>query len=58
MKRIYSMYTVLFPTGRTEVFSVKELAETYVVAYRGILISKPLDFNSEMRYNELLNKEI
>ena len=52
------MYTVLFPTGRTEVFSVKELAETYVVAYRGILISKPLDFNSEMRYNELLNKEI
>ena len=52
------MYTVLFPTGRIEVFGVKALAETYIIAYRGVLISAPLDFNSDMRYNELLNKEI
>lgn len=47
------MYTVLFPSGRTEVFRVKALAETYVVAFRGVLISKPLDFNSISNYNEL-----
>lgn len=32
------MYTVLFPSGKTLTFSVKALAETYVVAYRGVLI--------------------
>jgi len=36
------MYTVLFPTGRTEVFRVKALADTYVLAFKGILISAPL----------------
>jgi hypothetical protein len=33
------MYTVLFPNGNTLVFSVRAVAETYVVAYRGVLIS-------------------
>lgn len=51
------MYTVLFPSGRTEVFRVKSLAETYVIAYRGVIIAKPLDFNSIPMYNKLLNKE-
>lgn len=32
------MYTVLFPSGKTLVFSVKALAETYVTAYSGVLI--------------------
>ena len=32
------MYTVLFPSGRIEVFNVKALAETYIVAYKGVLI--------------------
>lgn len=36
------MYTVLFPSGKTLVFSVKALAETYVVAYRGVLIGCPV----------------
>ncbi len=36
------MYTVLFPSGRTEVFRVKELAETYVIAFKGILIGTPV----------------
>lgn len=39
------MYTVLFPSGKTLVFSVKALAETYVVAYRGTMISTPIDTN-------------
>lgn len=47
------MYTVLFPSGRTEVFTVKELAETYVVAFKGILIGCPVDFNSVSSYNEV-----
>lgn len=33
------MYTVLFPNGNTLVFRVKSLAETYVLAYRGVIIS-------------------
>ena len=33
------MFTVLFPSGKTLVFSVRALAETYVLAYRGVLIS-------------------
>ena len=33
------MYTVLFPSGKTLVFGVKALAETYVLAYNGVLIS-------------------
>ena len=33
------MYTVLFPSGKTLVFGVKALAETYATAYRGVLIS-------------------
>jgi hypothetical protein len=35
------VYTVLFPSGRIEVFGVKALAETYVLAYRGVLIGAP-----------------
>jgi len=33
------MYTVLFPSGKTLVFGIKALAETYVLAYSGVLIS-------------------
>jgi hypothetical protein len=33
------MYTVLFPSGKTLVFGIKSLAETYCIAYRGVLIS-------------------
>ena len=36
------MYTVLFPSGKTLVFSVKALAETYVTAYSGVLIGCPV----------------
>jgi hypothetical protein len=36
------VYTVLFPSGRIEVFGVKALAETYIVAYKGVLISAPV----------------
>jgi len=36
------VYTVLFPSGKTLVFSVRECAETYVVAYRGVLIGCPV----------------
>ncbi len=39
------MYTVLFPCGRTEVFRVKVLAETYVIAFKGILIGAPVAVN-------------
>ena len=39
------MYTVLFPSGKTEVFRVKALADTYVIAFKGIIISTPVDFN-------------
>jgi hypothetical protein len=39
------MYTVLFPSGRTEVFRVKELAETYAIAFKGILIGAPVAIN-------------
>ena len=39
------MYTVLFPSGKTLTFSVKALAETYVIAYRAVLIGAPVDFN-------------
>lgn len=33
------MYTVIFPSGRVEVFSVKACAETFARAYRGHLIT-------------------
>ena len=33
------MYTVLFPSGKTLVFGIRELADTYVLAYDGVLIS-------------------
>ena len=33
------MYTVLFPSGKTLVFGIRALAETYATAYRGVLIS-------------------
>ena len=36
------MYTVLFPSGNTLVFHIKSLAETYVTAYRGVLIGRPV----------------
>ena len=39
------MYTVLFPSGKTLVFRVRSLAETYVIAYRGVLLTAPVDFN-------------
>ena len=37
------MFTVLFPNGNTLVFSVRALAETYVVAYRGVLLGAPVE---------------
>jgi hypothetical protein len=58
------VYTVLFPSGRIEVFGVKALADTYVIAYRGVLLSAPtipteiegyseipVGFNCEQLYN-------
>jgi hypothetical protein len=39
------MYTVLFPSGKTLVFSVRALADTYVTAYGGVLLAAPVDFN-------------
>ena len=39
------MYTVLFPSGKTLTFSVKALADTYIVAYGGVLLAAPVDFN-------------
>lgn len=39
------MFTVLFPSGKTLTFSVRECAETWIVAYKGVLISAPVDFN-------------
>ena len=47
------MYTVLFPSGKTLVFSVKALAETYVLAYKGILIGCPVAFYSPIEYNSV-----
>ena len=35
------MYTVLFPSGKTLSFYTKTLAETYICAYCGTLISSP-----------------
>ena len=48
------MYTVLFPSGRIEVFGVKALAETYVIAYRGVLLAAPVDFNVVETYNQCI----
>ena len=39
------MYTVLFPSGKTLVFRIRSLAETYVLAYSGVLIAVPVDSN-------------
>jgi hypothetical protein len=39
------VYTVLFPSGKTLVFGVRALAETYVIAYKGVLVGAPVDFN-------------
>jgi hypothetical protein len=33
------MYTVIFPSGKIEVFSVRAAAETFARAYRGHLIT-------------------
>lgn len=33
------MYTVIFPSGKVEVFSVRAAAETFARAYRGFLIT-------------------
>lgn len=52
------MYTVLFPNGKILVFSVKELAETYVVAYNGVLISDSVYFNSFPMYNYTCDREV
>ena len=35
------MYTVLFPSGKTLVLSNRSIADIYISAYRGILISQP-----------------
>ena len=35
------MYSVLFPSGKVLTFSVLSLAETYVIAYKGVLLSNP-----------------
>ena len=35
------MYSVLFPSGRILTFSVLKLAETYVIAYNGVMLSNP-----------------
>ena len=51
------MYTVLFPSGKTLTFGVKALAETYVSAYRGVLISSPVDFNVVETYNSSFTGE-
>ena len=41
-----SMFTVLFPSGRTLTLTTKTLAETYISAYRGVLISQPVENES------------
>lgn len=41
------MYTVLFPSGNTLVFSVKAVAEMYVKAYRGVLIGMPIEIDTD-----------
>lgn len=46
------MYTVLFPSGRIEVFGVKALAETYIVAFKGVLISSPVIPTREKGYSQ------
>lgn len=48
------MYTVLFPSGKTLVFYVKALAETYVVAYGGVIVGSPVDFNVVSMYNHCI----
>ena len=42
------MYTVLFPSGKTLVFGIRALAETYATAYRGVLISGETVMEQEM----------
>ena len=37
------MFTVLFPSGKTLSFSVLAVAETYVIAYKGVLLNNPKD---------------
>jgi hypothetical protein len=37
------LYAVLFPSGKVLSFSVLAVAETYVLAYKGILLSNPQD---------------
>lgn len=46
------MFTVLFPSGKTITFSVKALAETYVRAYKGVLISCPVIPTVEKGYSQ------
>lgn len=48
------MYTVLFPSGKTLVFGILALAETYVLAYGGVLIGAPVDFNVVPMYNQCI----
>jgi hypothetical protein len=36
-----SMYTVLFPSGKILVLGNRSIADTYISAYQGILISGP-----------------
>lgn len=37
------MFTVLFPSGRTLTFGTLVLAETYAVAYKGVILSNPVE---------------
>jgi hypothetical protein len=37
------MYSVLFPSGRILTFSVLSLAETYAIAYNGVMLSNPVE---------------
>ena len=46
------MYTVLFPSGRIEVFGVKALAETYIVAFKGVLIGSSVIPTREKGYSQ------
>jgi hypothetical protein len=41
-----SMYTVLFPSGKSLVLSNRSIADIYISAYRGVLISQPMENES------------
>ncbi len=52
------MYTVIFPSGKVLTFTVKAVAETYAVAYRGTLCQDRKTgeyYNPQEKFDELLN---